>query len=572
MMPLSKSVEDSTKTEDKDQHIAAQSADGSLQSAFDQHDEMQTFRHASNKEVPLSCGLEDPFHASLSSIMKGGELSSQHWSPHLSPFHTSETLCSEATQAFDNVSRLSTVDEFTFDSGLLFRGRKETDSRSASTLRQRPTYKYGDLSATDLSNHKSNDYVGSIRKQDSPFELTISPRSSCTMAYQEAWHGRFPSCGQPAGERISISPMPQTAIQRDYITPAVNTRRASEQSASPTQYGSNIVSPTQHSTMPAPCTASFPRCLEHTTPSPIALPSSQTAPMHLLRSQSEGSVYQPWSSQLLDTPLYQYSHHEHQPSDAQTWWGPSSLPNRGLQPYSHSGYAPMLMAPAPQRPQHNRTDHTAVPVHDADLSLHVTQHTELPHVTELSLTVPPLSCPEPPAGPQYPLELAPESLQRPPSFGSSYNSASPSHASSVSPGSTVPPMTPARVTPIGASHRSPKSRQQITNHQRRTNPRKASSFPGISTSKITRTMPVHNTTPHCSSTMGNRNPVTVSFVNFTPEDSQKLLTGVAPSGSSKTKARREQEAREKRRKLSEAALLAVRKAGGDVEALEAVLC
>ncbi|KMU78702.1 hypothetical protein CISG_01742 [Coccidioides immitis RMSCC 3703] len=129
MMPLSNSVEDSTKTEDKDQHIAAQSADGSLQSAFDQHDEIQTFRHASNKEVPLSCGLEDPFHASLSSIMKGGELSSQHWSPHLSPFHTSETLCSEATQAFDNVSRLSTVDEFTFDSGLLFRGRKETDSR-----------------------------------------------------------------------------------------------------------------------------------------------------------------------------------------------------------------------------------------------------------------------------------------------------------------------------------------------------------------------------------------------------------------------------------------------------------
>lgn len=66
--------------------------------------------------------------------------------------------------------------------------------------------------------------------------------------------------------------------------------------------------------------------------------------------------------------------------------------------------------------------------------------------------------------------------------------------------------------------------------------------------------------------------VNVSFVNFTPEDSHKILTGVAPSGSSKTKARREQEAKEKRRKLSEAALMAVRNAGGDVEALEAVLC
>ncbi|KAF4555855.1 putative developmental regulatory protein wetA [Elsinoe fawcettii] len=55
------------------------------------------------------------------------------------------------------------------------------------------------------------------------------------------------------------------------------------------------------------------------------------------------------------------------------------------------------------------------------------------------------------------------------------------------------------------------------------------------------------------------------FVNFTPDDSQKLLTGVAPSGSSKTKARREHEAREKRRRLSQAAVKAVRE--GDLGAL-----
>jgi hypothetical protein len=59
----------------------------------------------------------------------------------------------------------------------------------------------------------------------------------------------------------------------------------------------------------------------------------------------------------------------------------------------------------------------------------------------------------------------------------------------------------------------------------------------------------------------------VDFVNFTPQDSKKILTGVAPSGSSKTKARREREAMEKRRKLSQAALRAVRAAGGDVESL-----
>lgn len=66
-----------------------------------------------------------------------------------------------------------------------------------------------------------------------------------------------------------------------------------------------------------------------------------------------------------------------------------------------------------------------------------------------------------------------------------------------------------------------------------------------------------------------KSPTSLDFVNFTPNDSQKILTGVAPSGSSKTKARREQEAIEKKRKLSLAAEKAVKDAGGDVEQLRA---
>lgn len=64
-----------------------------------------------------------------------------------------------------------------------------------------------------------------------------------------------------------------------------------------------------------------------------------------------------------------------------------------------------------------------------------------------------------------------------------------------------------------------------------------------------------------------KSPVTMDFVNFTPSDSKRILTGVAPSGSSKTKARREQEANEKKRKLSLAVLRAVEEAGGDPEPL-----
>ncbi|KAI0016525.1 hypothetical protein F4780DRAFT_797828 [Xylariomycetidae sp. FL0641] len=59
----------------------------------------------------------------------------------------------------------------------------------------------------------------------------------------------------------------------------------------------------------------------------------------------------------------------------------------------------------------------------------------------------------------------------------------------------------------------------------------------------------------------------IGFVNFTPSDKNVLMTGVAPSGSSKTKARREKEAMEKRRRISEAAMKAVRAAGGNVDKL-----
>ncbi|KAF2824592.1 hypothetical protein CC86DRAFT_419702 [Ophiobolus disseminans] len=71
-----------------------------------------------------------------------------------------------------------------------------------------------------------------------------------------------------------------------------------------------------------------------------------------------------------------------------------------------------------------------------------------------------------------------------------------------------------------------------------------------------------NATSSRQSSSGN-----VGFVNFTPHDSRKILTGVAPSGSSKTKARREKEAADKRRKLSQAAMKAVIEAGGDVGSL-----
>lgn len=75
-------------------------------------------------------------------------------------------------------------------------------------------------------------------------------------------------------------------------------------------------------------------------------------------------------------------------------------------------------------------------------------------------------------------------------------------------------------------------------------------------------------TPRTPKTPGAGGGLAIDFVNFTPRDSAKLLNDVAPSGSSKTRARRELEAKEKRKKLSEAALKAVQIAGGDVSVFE----
>lgn len=157
------------------------------------------------------------------------------------------------------------------------------------------------------------------------------------------------------------------------------------------------------------------------------------------------------------------------------------------------------------------------------------------------------------------------------------HSTSAPHIPSTSSFSNNPYMAMAQHQALGHQSRSssmsptngtsPKSRVAMKNKHNRTNHgRKLSSnsmsAPKPATNKMG-TSPKHSI---------SKSAPNVSFVNFTAHDSKKILTGVAPSGSSKTKARREQEARDRRRKLSEAALMAVRNAGGDVEALEAVLC
>jgi len=121
----------------------------------------------------------------------------------------------------------------------------------------------------------------------------------------------------------------------------------------------------------------------------------------------------------------------------------------------------------------------------------------------------------------------------------------------------------SHIVPIGHRplSRTPSPTPQPRFHRRRPSSQNLSAPQAQRTSRSARRKSSGTSSRQSSS--GN-----VGFVNFTPHDSRKILTGVAPSGSSKTKARREKEAADKRTKLSQAAVRAIVEAGGDLGMLE----
>lgn len=125
------------------------------------------------------------------------------------------------------------------------------------------------------------------------------------------------------------------------------------------------------------------------------------------------------------------------------------------------------------------------------------------------------------------------------------------------------PRTPSRTNSRSPS-RSPTPQPRFTRRRHSSQPHHKHNS-SISTSSHSRT---HRRKSSNSLSQSQKQGSGVGFVNFTPDDSRKILTGVAPSGSSKTKARREKEAAERRRKLSLAAVKAVMEAGGDLRPLE----
>lgn len=137
--------------------------------------------------------------------------------------------------------------------------------------------------------------------------------------------------------------------------------------------------------------------------------------------------------------------------------------------------------------------------------------------------------------------------------------------------SPSPPVSPATLSPRRNPRRSPNRSVTDYAHSRRKSIHKSGPIKDMGSQEVPPTPRARSSSRPPRTPKAPKTPTgagVVDFVNFTPKDANKLLNDVAPSGSSKTRARREQEAKEKRKKLSEAALKAVKVAGGDVAAFE----
>ncbi|KAM5433882.1 hypothetical protein MferCBS31731_006889 [Microsporum ferrugineum] len=623
-MALFRHMGSRTQAEDK-AHSFPGPIDDSFRNTLGHHGQMQSPSCTADKGTAFSYAVDGdiPFHAGLS-LMRSVDLPTRRWTAddNLSSLHSELALNSDTTQhhhTFDHTSRLLTVGgHFDVDSGVLFQDPKgqliERSSRptAGNWMEQQQVYKYNTPSATrEPRHHKSNEPTPLMRKGDIFSDhTTLSPSSSPspgTMAYQDNWFQQrlesydlqqmvqSPDCL----ESTTASYSQQFHDRRESLSHLSTASRESNRSPldsttpiSTPRYSSTVMShqahspsvPTTNDSSEAPCQqyqgqSAMPPVSNHTPPPP------PPPPQQILRSQPCDVPGNSWQPESIGVSIFQCSQPNIPPHESENWWvdTPPAISNRSLQPpFPHASYSSAVTS-MPYRNQHHRFTHIPESVQNSGLMIGMdASSSELnTSIQESAMPTPQLPGPKVALTPGYsPLPYIPSQHQRPhhpPPIQTTHTSIPIAHSAptiSVAPRSA--PVFSRRLPPGHISQQSPKSRYHGPPHQRRgQHARKAASFSG-QTTKCSKPNSSNNST-HNSISSGYNNVINkaaknVSFVNFTPEDSHKLLTGVAPSGSSKTKARREQEARDKRRKLSEAALLAVRRAGGDVEALEAVFC
>ena len=267
-----------------------------------------------------------------------------------------------------------------------------------------------------------------------------------------------------------------------------------------------------------------------------------------------------WKQEPLGSPvesgyLYHVPAHLSLQEQGQSWWSPQNTSaTQPDAPGSYEEFYPIIAAPTPHRPTHQLIQNPTSP-NIPGLGIHYAEPSSANAYPALSSVEPTYQYPPLPQ-----LQPLPEPIQ---TFENPSPFTTPRHRQQLrlSPSRSPSPS----VSPTNTSHNHARSLRAQTSPARSSARRKSIGAPKASS---------FNTHHHKSYSSSSRTPKSpgagfgsIDFVNFTPKDSAKLLSDVAPSGSSKTRARREQEARDKRRRLSEAAVKVVRRAakGGDVE-------
>lgn len=549
----------------------APSFDQSFNDIFNEYVNMDS-NGDGNKEVPFSSDIDQLFPpGSLSSDC--GDLSpigssSRH--PRLSPQPWSKGLwClqddvlpsgDQRSVAFHDTIHPSVISDLSLSlespsrpaevAGLI----STSPSTPPATPSRKPS-KSAIITPKTIRRREPNDRRALLRKHSfSPSLMRSSHLQKTKMAYPEVWTQRLQNYHlRGSDERLPLSPPPSDILVQHETMQSDNHAQMHMSSSAPsgclmrdsaempTNYDSNMFH--QTSTISA---TQRQRYLSNHGSAALSASSPPSADEIFHSPHSSDSQPMPsWHADALGTPSMPFTP-DLQSHDPQAWWSP--MTSRVAPVTQGQGQNPYLVSPLPQRPIHNTNHHSDLL--QGGLMINFDPSFDISSAPESSFSSSNLHTP---AGQDRSYAHVPGPQQ---SFAKNSPFTTPRgiHTIQSSRSPSVSPITSPRsgaaartATNLKAGHR--------RNHSRK-----------LSSQSANAPKPVKAGSPN-----GNKS-VSVSFVNFTPSDSQKILTGVAPSGSSKTKARREQEAREKRRKLSEAALMAVRKAGGDVEALEAVLC
>lgn len=432
-------------------------------------------------------------------------------------------------------------------------------STPPTTPRKRKGAKGVKTTPKPIHHRASSDHLDLRRKQSfSPSLTDSSQMQKNRMAYSDTWNSRIQNFNfQPSNDRLPLSPPPSDLLVQHENMPTDSATQMNhsgngiqgDSATVPVTYEPSAFSQPPAVSMPSPSSEALARQQQRylTHFNNTALPNQRPASPDAIysSSSSDRQSMSSWQSSSLGTSAFSFPS-DLQSHDTRAWWSPTA----SRMPEQQNSYQSVVGSSGPGSPFQD--------VHAAGGQGDMMQG-GLMIQFEPSLGVPTT------AEPSFSPSNMPSAHASQEDLHFSSPEANAGSHRFVDASSFTTPLVHDPNPPRSPSL-SPNTSPKTAKSHRRNHSRKLSSL------SMNSPKPATGSSRSSTSPKGHSKSPSVSFVNFTGADSRKILGGVAPSGSSKTKARREQEARDRRRKLGQAALDAVRSAGGDVEALEAVLC